>query len=205
MQLPRSGAGHRRHGAAALAAALAACSLAARGLGVVFVGSPSARPSLTRSAVALRAEEIDAADCKGNREGALTGVILPPMEEDDPAWLAFVMARYLDEEWMELPVHDDIGKAVGKLYTQSRVELGEDDLIAVLATMSYGLKDIWRQAGFLESFEGPIDVANRCAELLMLRQGKKVWSYGLANDEVQEQMLKRLAQYDEKRAALKDA
>ena len=106
----------------------------------------------------------------------------------------------LASEWMELPVHDDIGKAVGKLYTQSRVELGEDDLIAVLATMSYGLKDIWRQEGFLESFEGPIDVANRCAELLMLRQGKKVWSYGLANDEVQVQMLKRLAEYEEKRA-----
>ena len=32
-------------------------------------------------------------------------------------------------------------------------------------------QDMWRSAGFGEAFEGPVDVANRVAELLMLRQG----------------------------------
>lgn len=33
------------------------------------------------------------------------------------------------------------------------------------------LQDMWRSAGFGDAFEGPVDVANRVAELLMLRQG----------------------------------
>ena len=41
----------------------------------------------------------------------------------------------------------------------------------MLAKLSFGLKDLWRAEGFTDAFEGPVDVANRVAELLMLRQG----------------------------------
>jgi len=33
---------------------------------------------------------------------------------------------------------------------------------------------MWRGANFSDAFEGPVDVANRVAELLMLRQGVAV-------------------------------
>ena len=36
------------------------------------------------------------------------------------------------------------------------------------------LQDMWRGANFSDAFEGPVDVANRVAELLMLRQGVAV-------------------------------
>lgn len=126
------------------------------------------------------------------------------MDGDEPSWISFVISRYLDEEWIEQPVHSDIGEAVGQLYRESRAK-GDDDLIAVLAHVSYGLKDMWSKAGFTEAFEGPVDIANRAAEFIMLRLGREVWSYGQSNSEVQDKMMKRLADYEEARRALRDA
>mmetsp|Transcript_99115 Transcript_99115/g.309149 ORF Transcript_99115/g.309149 Transcript_99115/m.309149 type:complete len:192 (-) Transcript_99115:45-620(-) len=153
---------------------------------------------------AAAAAAADPSDCAGVRGESLSGVVLPPMDSDEPAWLSFVIARYLDEEWIEQPVHKEIGEAVGRLYEKSRAE-GDDDLIAVLAALSYGLKDMWSGAGFLEAFEGPVDVANRAAELLMLRLGREVWSYGRSNSDVQKKMLARLKEYEAARSAIGDA
>ena len=50
-----------------------------------------------------------------------------------------------------------------------------------LATTGCPLQDMWRSAGFGDAFEGPVDVANRVAELLMLRQGWRV-EPGRGND-----------------------
>lgn len=148
-----------------------------------------------------RCAQVDPGDCKAVRNDAVSGVQLPTMDEDEPAWLSFVIARYLDEEWVEQPVHKEIGEAVAQIYRESRAE-GDDDLIAVLAKLSFGLKDMWRSAGFGDAFEGPVDVANRVAELLMLRQGGEVWSYGRSNSDVQQKMLKRLEEYEEARKQL---
>merc|ERR1719230_505922 len=76
-----------------------------------------------------------------------TGVILPPMQSDEPAWLAYVLLRYLDEDWVELAVHREIGEAVGNLYKESRAA-GDDDLLTVMAPLAFGLKAIWHKAGF---------------------------------------------------------
>jgi len=149
-------------------------------------------------------QAVDPGDCKAVRADAVTGVLLPDMDADEPAWLSFVISRYLDEEWIEQPVHKEIGDAVAKLYTQAR-DAGDNDLVAVLATLSYGLKDMWSKAGFTEAFEGPVDVANRVAELLMLKMGGEVWSYGRSNSEVQEKMKKRLQEYEEARKQLNAA
>lgn len=144
-----------------------------------------------------RPAAADPADCAGVREDALSGVVLPPCREDDEEWLAYMLQSYLDEEWMEQPVHARVGQATARLYGEARAA-GDDDLIAVLARMSYGLKDMWNGEGFAESFEGPIDVANRAAEFIMLRLGRKVWSYGRSNDEVQQKMMQRIADYEER-------
>jgi len=126
------------------------------------------------------------------------------MQHDEPAWLSFMIARYLDEEWIEQPVHTLIGEAAGKLYQESRAA-GDDDLVAILAKLSFGLKDTWGSAGFREAFEGPVDVANRAAEFLMLRQGREVWSYGQSNSDVQARLLRRLQEYETARAAVTEA
>ena len=44
----------------------------------------------------------------------------------------------------------------------------------LMSKMVWGLvllQDMWSKAGFTEAFEGPVDVANRVAELLMLKMG----------------------------------
>ena len=45
---------------------------------------------------------MDPGNCKDVRSNAVNGVRLPVMDEDEPAWLSFVIARYLDEDrmWM---------------------------------------------------------------------------------------------------------
>ena len=40
---------------------------------------------------------MDPGDCKAVRADAVTGVLLPDMDADEPAWLSFVISRYLDE------------------------------------------------------------------------------------------------------------
>jgi len=152
----------------------------------------------------MRRATVDPSDCNGVRSEAASGVILPPMEEDDPGWLSFMIARYLDDEWTEQPVHEDIGAAVAKLYKESR-EAGDDDMIAVLAKLSYGLKDMWKTSNFQEAFEGPIDVANRAAEFLMLRLGRKVWSYGRSNDDIQNMLMARIEDYEAMRQRMREA
>ena len=41
---------------------------------------------------------MDPGNCKEVRSNAVNGVRLPVMDEDEPAWLSFVIARYLDED-----------------------------------------------------------------------------------------------------------
>merc|ERR1719226_104670 len=101
---------------------------------------------------------------------------------------------------MEQPVHAKVARAAARLYGEARAA-GDNDLIAVLAKMSYGLKDMWKGAGFDEAFEGPVDVANRAAEFLMLKIGRQVWSYGRSNDAVQETLLARIKDYEAARQA----
>lgn len=126
---------------------------------------------------------------------AVTGVQLPPMAFDEPAWLGFMIARYLDDEWIEQEVHHRIGDATGRIYKESRAA-GDNDLIAVLAKMTFGLKDMWADTDFSEAFEGPVDVANRAAEFLMLRLGREVLAYGRSNEEVQERLMLRARQFE---------
>jgi len=162
------------------------------------------KPAVRNQMLQCLSAGVDPSDCAGVRGDSLSGVLLPPMKSDDPAWLSFMIARYLDDEWIEQPVHTLIGEAVGKLYQESR-EAGDDDLVAILAKLSFGLKDTWGDAGFREAFEGPVDVANRAAEFLMLREGREVWSYGQSNSDVQAQLLKRVQDYETARAAVEDA
>eukprot|EP00931_Biecheleriopsis_adriatica_P055124 TRINITY_DN32520_c0_g1_i3.p1 TRINITY_DN32520_c0_g1~~TRINITY_DN32520_c0_g1_i3.p1 ORF type:complete len:213 (-),score=39.42 TRINITY_DN32520_c0_g1_i3:52-690(-) len=133
-----------------------------------------------------------------------SGVILPAMHRDEPAWLSFVISRYLDEEWLEQPVHRDIADAVASLYTDIRAA-GHNKLVTVMSLMTFGLEEIWAEAGFKEAFEAPWELTNRVSELLLLRLGKDVFSHGRHDSEVQRRMLGRLKDYETATSVLSNA
>eukprot|EP00747_Dinoflagellata_sp_TGD_P072510 gnl/TRDRNA2_/TRDRNA2_157512_c0_seq2.p1 gnl/TRDRNA2_/TRDRNA2_157512_c0~~gnl/TRDRNA2_/TRDRNA2_157512_c0_seq2.p1 ORF type:complete len:291 (+),score=31.16 gnl/TRDRNA2_/TRDRNA2_157512_c0_seq2:99-971(+) len=143
----------------------------------------------------LRSAAVDPSNCKDVRDEALSVVELPPFGEDDEKWLAFMIARYLDDEWTKLDVHDRIGAAAGKLYREARAT-GENDLTFVHLQMISGLEEIWKSEGFKEAFEGPCDIANRAAEFLMLKIGREVWSYGQSNEQMNEKLRERMKLFE---------
>lgn len=135
---------------------------------------------------------------------ALVGVQLPPMVAGEPAWLELVILRLLDEEWVEHSVHQRIGEAVGTIYKESRVA-GDNDLITVLGKLVHGLKEIWGPAGFGEAFAGPVEVTNLASEILMLRFGCDVLSYGSSHRDIQRRIRRSLREYEAARQSLIDA
>lgn len=126
------------------------------------------------------------------------------MSFDDPAWLNLAISSYLDDEWTEQAVHQRIGATVGAIYEQARAS-GDDDLMTILAAIAYGLKEVWGTARFDEAFEGPVEIANRAAELLMLRAGHEVWSGGRSHTELHESMRRHMDSYGKARQAIIDA
>ncbi|CAK0795422.1 unnamed protein product [Prorocentrum cordatum] len=120
--------------------------------------------------------------------------ILPPMQYDDPGWLNLAISAYLDDEWTEQAVHQRIGEAVGAIYKQARAS-GDDDLMTILAAIAFGLKEVWGTGRFDEAFEGPVEIANRAAEMLMLRAGYTVWSGGRSHTELHESILRHMDRY----------
>eukprot|EP00929_Paragymnodinium_shiwhaense_P046403 TRINITY_DN23626_c0_g1_i1.p1 TRINITY_DN23626_c0_g1~~TRINITY_DN23626_c0_g1_i1.p1 ORF type:complete len:250 (-),score=47.57 TRINITY_DN23626_c0_g1_i1:423-1127(-) len=202
--LPRR---HRSAAMAVVAASLAAvlvsfgpaCRIGTRVSSFVFAGSRGASEAVATAATA-RQRHLRRAQESG--EAGVDAITLPPMDSDEPAWLAFVMASYLDEEWIEQPCHQVIGQEVGDLYKQAR-EDGQDDVMAILAGIAFGLKENWKEKPeFQEAFEGPADIANRAVEFLMLRMGRNVFSYGQSNNDVQDRMKTRLACYEASRAEM---
>lgn len=71
-------------------------------LGRTSLNCLSFRGVLPKASFHIRASpdqlQVDPGDCKAVRNDAVSGVQLPTMDEDEPAWLSFVIARYLDEE-----------------------------------------------------------------------------------------------------------
>eukprot|EP00747_Dinoflagellata_sp_TGD_P072513 gnl/TRDRNA2_/TRDRNA2_157512_c0_seq5.p1 gnl/TRDRNA2_/TRDRNA2_157512_c0~~gnl/TRDRNA2_/TRDRNA2_157512_c0_seq5.p1 ORF type:complete len:277 (+),score=23.72 gnl/TRDRNA2_/TRDRNA2_157512_c0_seq5:99-929(+) len=131
----------------------------------------------------LRSAAVDPSNCKDVRDEALSVVELPPFGEDDEKWLAFMIARYLDDEWTPLPVHEKIGEAAAQVYSEAR-DAGLDDLTEILTQMFFGLEPIWNESGFDESFVGPFDVSNYAAEFLMARTGSDGCKCGIAEDRI---------------------
>eukprot|EP00971_Amphidinium_carterae_P096319 1905885-Amphidinium_carterae.1 len=115
-----------------------------------FVALPRSSTRSTRT----RARAADPGDCAGVREEAITGVILPAMDKDEPDWLGMVLARYLDDEWTTQDAHWELGKVVADMYQESREE-GDDEVTAVLAKLSLGLKTQFERGMWGDLFEGP--------------------------------------------------
>jgi hypothetical protein len=98
-------------------------------------------------------------------------VILPPLISADELeyeslWISGMIRCWLDDEWTPQDVHRDLGQATGRLYLDLRQEGVEHEVGDVVLSIGAGLLDF----NFRECFVGPFDVANKVAELLMLKK-----------------------------------
>lgn len=85
------------------------------------------------------------------------------------AGIAEQIRVWLNEEWEPLDAHQQLGNETAKIYVQLR-QGGENDLGSVLLDLGAALCSF----DFSETYTGQYDVANKVAELLMIRMGKDV-------------------------------
>jgi hypothetical protein len=86
--------------------------------------------------------------------------------EYEAMWIAGMIRCWLDDEWTPLDVHRDLGEATARVYMDIRQEGVENEVGDVVLGIGAGLLDF----NFRECFVGPFDVANKVAELLMLKK-----------------------------------
>ena len=103
--------------------------------------------------------------------------VLPPLASavavlEEKEWVAGMIRCWLDDEWTPLQVHRDLGDAAGAGYAQLRGEAGEAGL--EVGDVVLGLASSLLEFDYSEAFVGAFDVANKVAELLMLRAGGEV-------------------------------
>lgn len=121
----------------------------------------SLRPERQLSPAATRAQPGD------NSGEAPAAVSLPPESQTDrdSEWIAGIIAFWLNEEWTPLDVHADVGIAAGNAYARARRQSNDmSDLVLSLSTELLPFD-------FSETFVNAFDVANKVAELLMMRSG----------------------------------
>ena len=85
------------------------------------------------------------------------------------AGIAGIIAFWLDEEWLPLDVHADVGYAAARAYKLARQSGAKDMGDLVLSIAPEMLK-----FNFKETFVNAFDVANKVVELLMMRNGVDV-------------------------------
>lgn len=93
--------------------------------------------------------------------------VVDPSEERE--WLAKVLQFHLDEEWMPLEIHRDIGIAASNVYMEQRSD-GVDDLGSIVLAIGTQLTSFDFADSFVDSFE----VANKASEFLMMKMGREV-------------------------------
>lgn len=100
-----------------------------------------------------------------------TGILLPPPRdlEAEQQFIKSSIQKWLDEEWIEQKVHEEIGQICATVYGRLRVK-GVDELTGVLLGVGREL-ELW--SGWKDAFVGAWDVANRVSELLVERMGRE--------------------------------
>ena len=99
---------------------------------------------------------------------AATLPLLNSMDEiyEESRWISGMIREWLDEEWTPLDIHNDLGEAAAKIYVDLRQEGVENEVGDIILGLGSGLMSF----NFREAFVGPFDVANKVAELLMLKK-----------------------------------
>ncbi len=85
--------------------------------------------------------------------------------------LGKMVQKYLDEEWIELPIHERIGDLISIMYCSAR-EDGVTDVGEFLTRTGTALE----KEDLSEAFVGPWDVANKVADFLMYKMDRELSS-----------------------------
>ena len=89
----------------------------------------------------------------------------------DGQWLGESITRYLDDEWIKLPIHQKIGDIVSNVYIECR-KRGVNDVGEMLMNVGNTLEDV----DISESFVNAWDIGNKVSDLLMVRLDRELCS-----------------------------
>lgn len=121
-------------------------------------------PSQSISSTVPRARSID--DIEPVPAATLPSLNSVDEIEYEAQWIAGMIRCWLDDEWTPLEIHRELGQVTARIYTELRQEGVENEVGDVVLGLGAGLLDF----NFRETFVGPFDVANKVAELLMLKK-----------------------------------
>uniref|UniRef100_A0A6T6BSA5 Uncharacterized protein n=1 Tax=Compsopogon caeruleus TaxID=31354 RepID=A0A6T6BSA5_9RHOD len=142
---------------------------------VVCRGSPRGIRIGGRAVRTWKATEDD-------RSGVENGVELPSIRDTatldrEKRWLAQSITQWLDDEWMQQRIHEEIGQRVADIYARQVLE-GETDLGGMVLAAGTELESM----DMRDAFVGPFDIANKMSELILLRMGREVCCADVEND-----------------------
>lgn len=92
-----------------------------------------------------------------------------PNINNDAEWLGKSIKKWLDEEYMILPIHDKIGNVVTNIYSNSRNN-NVNDLGDMLMAIGTELESVDLDKAFVNAF----DIANKASDLLMIRMDREL-------------------------------
>ena len=141
--------------------AAAAATTPARG-----VVSPLAR---RRRGVAARADGDDDVSTRNSDQGIYMRQITRDERDAEIAWLAGMLKLWLDDEWSIQEPHRDLGMRAAEKCTEMRLE-GCEEMGSLVMGVAQELIDF----DFSDTFVNAFEVANKCSEILMMREGYEV-------------------------------
>ena len=89
----------------------------------------------------------------------------------DGQWLGEAITRYLNDEWITLPIHQKIGDIVSSVYIECRSR-GVNDVGEMLMNVGNTLENV----DISESFVNAWDIGNKVSDLLMVRLDRELCS-----------------------------
>lgn len=89
--------------------------------------------------------------------------------ETDALWLQSTICEWLDKEFIQQDIHQEIASRVKQVYAEER-KRGVNDLGEMLMRLGSSLEDL----SMREAFEGPWDIANKVSDCLMLRLDREL-------------------------------
>ena len=104
-------------------------------------------------------------------------------------WLAGMIKLWLDEEWMYQEPHAALGRQAAAKITDERIN-GCNDVTQLVMSVASDLLTF----DFYDTFVNGFEVANKCSEMLMMREGYEVCC-------VSKEDLTRIERYEAMKAA----
>merc|ERR1719163_1721762 len=158
-------------------------------------------PSSSRSAIpASRAAAEDDAEAeddstRNSESGLFMRRITPEEEEAEVKYLAGMIKLWLDDEWSLQEPHAELGLQAARKVTAMRLE-GCEEMGAIIMGVTQDLLTF----DFSDTFVNAFEVANKCGEILMMREGFEVCCLN-SDDETRAARYEEMVARGETRAA----